>query len=126
MTVPVEEVPPATEVGLTVTLVKAAGLIVKLAVGLVPFKLAVMVALVTAPTAAVVTVKVAVVAPDATVKVAGTVALVELDDRLTTVPDAPAAELIVTVPVDVFPPMTDVGFKVTKVAVMGLIVSVAV
>lgn len=63
-----------------------------------------MVAVVELETALVVTVKVAVVDPAATVTEAGTVAELELDDRLTTLPPVGAGPLIVTVPVDDAPP----------------------
>ena len=75
-----------------------------------------------------VTVKVPVVAPAATVTEAGTVAAdVLLDVRLTTNPPTGAAELSVTVPVELpIPPVTDVGLSDTAVNVGGLTVSVAV
>lgn len=60
-------------------------------------------------TAVVDTVIVPVVAPAATVTLAGSVAIAVLDVRLTTAPPAGAGPFRVTVPVDVDPPMTDVG-----------------
>jgi hypothetical protein len=78
-------------------------------------------------TGLVVTVKVAVVAPPATVTVAGSVAAaVLLLDRVTTAPAAAAGPFKVTVPVDVVPPITEAGFKVTEVSVAAVIVRVAV
>jgi len=77
-TVPVEELPPTTDVGLMVREVTVGGLIVRTAVWEVLFAVAVMVAFVCAATATVVIVKLAVVAPAATVTVAGTVAELEL------------------------------------------------
>ena len=77
-------------------------------------------------TPVVLTVNVAVVAPAATVTEAGTVALVLLDDRVTAAPPVPAALERVTVPVEEFPPETDVGLTATEVTVGPLIVSVAV
>jgi len=66
-------------------------------------------------TARVVTVNVAVVAPATTVTLAGTVAAaVLLLDSVTTAPPAGAAPLSVTVPVEVPPPVTDVGFKLIE------------
>ena len=58
------------------------------------------------------TVKVAVFAPAATVTVAGTVALAELEVSATTDPPVGAAELRVTVAVEVKPPVTLVGDNV--------------
>jgi hypothetical protein len=69
-TVPVEGVPPITDVGLTATEVKAAAVTVRLAVRLVP-RVPVIVAVVVELTGLVVTVKVAVVAFAATVTLAG-------------------------------------------------------
>jgi len=78
-------------------------------------------------TVLVVTVNVAVVAFAATVTEAGTCAAALLLDSVTTVPPAGAAELNVTVPVDVaLPPTTLVGFSVKPVTVRGFTVSVAV
>jgi len=90
------------------------------------FRLAVIVAEVDDETPVVLTVNVAVVAPAATVTEAGTVALVLLDDRVTAAPPVPAALERVTVPVEEFPPETDVGLTATEVTVGPLIVSVAV
>jgi hypothetical protein len=58
--------------------------------------------------------------------VAGTEADGFPDERNTTVPAALAAPLSVTVPVEFFPPSTDVGFKVTAETDTGLTVKVAV
>lgn len=67
-----------------------------------------------------------VLAPAATVTVAGTVALAVLEVKVTAVPPVGAIPLKVTVPVEVAPPWTDVGFNETAVRTAGLIVSVAV
>lgn len=72
------------------------------------------------------TVKVAVVAPEATVTVEGTVADELLEDRLTAKPLDGAGPLIVTVPVDVPPPVTDVGLRLMPVRAGGVMVSLAV
>ena len=62
----------------------------------------------------VVIVKFAVVVPEATVTLAGTcAAAVLLLDRVTTAPPVGAAPAKVTVPVDEFPPTTEVGLTVT-------------
>lgn len=75
----------------------------------------------------VVTVKTPDVAPGAIVIEAGTVAaVVLLDDSDTTAPLAGAGESMVTVPVDVPPAVTAVGFNVTLEAIGGLTTSEAV
>lgn len=76
-----------------------------------------MVAVAFAETATVLTVNVAEVAPAATVTVAGTVADVELELRLTGYPPVGAALEMVTVPVLLVPPTTLVGFNVTLLTV---------
>ena len=79
-------------------------------------------AVVAAATGDVVTVKVPVVAPAATDTLEGTTAL-ELDDvRVTTVPPAGAGPLIVTVPVDDVPPVTEVGAREIAVRFEAVIV----
>jgi len=65
------------------------------------------------PIAVVVAVKVAVVAPAATVTVAGTVTAALLELRVTTVPPVGAAPVIVTVPVELVPPATLAGLKLS-------------
>jgi hypothetical protein len=71
--------------------------------------------LVWAVTVFVVTVKVAVVFPEVTVTLAGTVATaVELLERVTTVPAEGAGPVIVTVPVEGTPPLTEVGLNVSE------------
>lgn len=90
VTVPVEGLPPGTDVGERVMLLTPAGLIVRVAVTEVLPSEAVIVALVTDETLFVLTVKVAVVEPAATVTVAGTVALPMLDFRFTRSPPAGA------------------------------------
>jgi hypothetical protein len=65
-----------------------------------------------------VTVKVAVVALAATVTLAGTCAAAALLlDRVTTAPPAGAGPFRVTVPVEVLPPIVEVGLSVTEVSV---------
>lgn len=69
-------------------------------------------------TVEVLTVNVAVAEPAVTVTLAGTVATAELLlDSVTLAPPAGAGPLRVTVPVEVLPPGTDVGFKVTELSV---------
>lgn len=113
-TVPVEVAPPNTDAGLMLTDASTEAVTVKPAVWVVP-KVAEMVSDVLPATGLVVTVKVAVVAPGATVTLAGTLAAaVLLLDRMTTVPPAGAGPFNVTVPVDVPPPNTDAGLKLTE------------
>jgi hypothetical protein len=114
LTVPVDEAPPTTEAGLTVTPlplpVSVGAVTVKLAVLLTPY-VPVIVTVALAATGVVVTVKLAVVAPAATVTLAGTcAALVLLLDSVTIAPPAGAAAAKVTVPVDEVPPTTEFGF----------------
>lgn len=125
-TVPVADVPPTMEVGVTVRLDKDAPLIVKAALWVTAPKVPEIVAVVVAPTALVVTVNEADVVPAATVTEAGNVALVLLDDRLTVVPIAGAGPLRITVPIEGAPPTTDVGERVRLVNTGGVTVMVAV
>jgi hypothetical protein len=109
VTVPVELLPPTTEVGLLVTDDRLAAFTVKVAVLATP-RVAVITEEVFAATPRVVTVNVAEVLPAATVTLAGTVAAaVLLLERVTTAPPVGAAPLSVTVPVELFPPTTVVG-----------------
>src|SRR6185503_5394134 len=92
-----------------------------------------MVADVALVTVRVVMVKFALVAPALTVTLAGTIALGLLLDRATVAPPVGAALVNVTVPCDVLPPVTVVGFKVSAERLAGgggggtgLTVSVAV
>jgi hypothetical protein len=101
-------------------------LIVSAAVAEVLFAVAVIVAVVAPATAVVDTVKVAVVAPAAMVTVLGTVADVELLVRAMLRPPVGAADPIVAVPVEEFPPTTEVGATVIDVKLGGAIVKVAV
>jgi hypothetical protein len=126
VTVPVEAAPPRTELGFNVNAVKVGGVTVRVALAEAPFAEAPMLTEAFDATATVVTVNVAVVAPAATVTLAGTVALALLEVSATESPPVAAAELIVTVPVDVAPPSTDVGFNVTPVTSGPSTVSVAV
>jgi len=126
VTVPVEEFPPTTEVGLKASEDTVGAVIVSVAVALVLFAVAVIVAVVFVATAVVVTVNVAVVAPAATVTEAGTVADVELLVSETLSPPVGAAELIVTVPAEDDPPATEAGLRLSEDTVGAVIVSVAV
>jgi hypothetical protein len=78
-------------------------------------------------TARVVIVKVAEVLPAGTVTEAGTVAAaILLLVNETMIPPAGADEARVTVPVDVAPPVTEVGFKLKELSVSGETVNAAV
>jgi len=124
--VPVEDVPPITEAGLTVTPVRVAGLMVRVAVTDVPFRVAVIVADVDVATAVVVIVAVAEVAPAGTTMVAGGVALPLLEVNVMVSPPAGAGPFKVTVAVDDVPPITEVGLTVIEVITAGVTVSVVV
>jgi len=116
VTVPVDDAPPVTVVGLKLTELGAGGLTVSPAVCVVVLKVAEMVTGVLLATGLVLTVNVAVVAFAATVTLAGTVAAaVLLLASVTTSPPVGAGPLIVTVPVDEVPPVTVVGLRVTEV-----------
>jgi len=118
-------VPPTTLLRLSVSVRVFTAVTVKTAVALVLPCVAVIVEVVFAETANDVAVNVAVVAPAGTVTVAGTVAAaVLLDVSETIVPPAGAAAPSVTVPVEVLPPVTVDGYKVSAIA--GIIVSVDV
>jgi hypothetical protein len=119
VTVPVDEFPPTTIVGLTVTADSddggGGGDTVNVAVRLAPPYAPLIVTGVDAATDAVVTVNVALVAPAATVTLAGTVAAaVLLLVSVTTAPPAGAALVNVAVPVEPFPPTTLVGLTASE------------
>ncbi len=124
--VPVEDVPPTTDVGETAMLVRVGTVMVRVAVLDVPANVPVIVTEVLVDTAVVVIANVALLDPAATVTVAGRVALVLLELSATTLPPGPAGPVRVAVPVEPVPPMTDVGLTETLDSVAGVIVSVAV
>jgi hypothetical protein len=126
VTVPVEETPPITVVGLMVTLERDGGLIVNVAFDVLPDSVAEMVSVATDATARVVTVNVPEVAPATTVTVPGTVALAALELSVIAIPPVGAGPLRVTVPVEEVPPVTVAGESVRPVSVGGLIVRLAV
>jgi hypothetical protein len=120
VTVPWEELPPVTLVGLTPSDERATGgggggvpacVTVSVAVRVTPSD-AEMVTEVDALTEEVATVKVALAAPAGTVTLAGTLATAELLlESATTAPPDGAAPLNVTVPWEALPPVTLVGFS---------------
>lgn len=117
VTVPVELLPPVTVLGFRVTeeiVVDAGGLMVSVACRVLLPSVAVIVAVVVEVTDVVVAVKFALVDPDGTVTLLGTVAAELSLLRLTTVPPDGAAALRVTVPVELLPPVTVDGFKLTE------------
>lgn len=124
-TVPVDDAPPVTEVGFRETEDSVGAVIVSIA-DFVPPYVADTLTDVRDATGAVVIVNVAVVAPAETVTLAGTLAAVLLSVNVTTTPPAGAAPLSLTVPVELLPPMTEVGLKLSVVTAGGLTVSVAV
>ena len=116
VTVPVEDLPPATLVGLTDTedkdaAVVDAGFTVSVADRNTPPSDAVMLTKVEAVTELVVSVKLALVAPAATVTLAGTLTAAEASESETSTPPLGAAALKVTVPVEELPPTTLVGLS---------------
>ena len=109
-TVPVDEFPPRTLVGFSVTEPSVVGVTVKPADWVAPY-VPEMLASVEDDTGMVVTLKSAVIAPPATVTFAGTCAALLLLANVTTAPPVGAAPFRVTVPVEFVPPTTEVGFN---------------
>ena len=102
-------------------------LMLNVAVFVTPPDVAVMVAEVLAVTCVVVTVKLTELAPAGTKTLAGTFAMEGLLlVRLTATPPTGAGPLRVTVPVEEFPPLTDVGDSVREERLGGLTVIVVV
>jgi len=124
VTVPVEDLPPATLVGLNVRDVSVGGLTVSDAVCELPFRVPVIVAWVAVATAVDLTVKFAVLFPDATVTDAGTVTAFWLLDSLTTKPAFGAGPESVKVPVAEAPPSTEDGLTLTDWITVGLTMTV--
>jgi hypothetical protein len=124
--VPVDELPPWSEVGERVNPVRPGGVMVRVVFTDVEPSVAVMVAVADVATTEVVIVNVPVEAPAAMVTVDGTTALELLEVKFTTVPPAGAALFKVTVPVEGVPPSTDVGETDTAVGTRGVKVSDAV
>jgi hypothetical protein len=123
--VPVDGLPPTTVGGFNVILASPSGLIFIVADSLTPLRLPVMVASAELDTAAVFTVNVVDDDPAVTVTEAGTTALVMLEDNAIFVPPVGAGPLNVAVPVEGFPPTTEVGDRETLASVGGLMATVA-
>jgi hypothetical protein len=126
VTVPVEEFPPITDVGDTDTVERAAGVMVNVATWLAPLSVAVICAAVDEETPVVVTVNVVVLDPAGIVTELGTVALALFDLSAIAKPPVGAGPLRVNVPVEGFPPTTDVGERLSGVRLGASIVKVAV
>ena len=126
VTVPVDERPPPTEVGLRVKLVGIASCTFKVVVTLALSAIAVIVAFIVLATGTVVTVKVAVVLPTGTVIDNGTLAAALFDSRPTCSPPVGAGTLSVNVATEDVPPPTLVGETVRLANTGGKIVKVAV
>jgi hypothetical protein len=125
VSVPAEDAPPPTAVGLKVTDKSAAGVVEITTVLDTPASVAVIVEDSLAATPSVVTVKVAVFAFVATVTVAGTVAQVVSElVSATAKPVAPALPFKVIVPVTLLPPTTRVALSDTADNDAGCTVSV--
>jgi hypothetical protein len=124
VTVPVEGAPAMTEVGLRTRDAMSAGLTVMDAVTLICCFTAEIVTGVAAATPRVVTANVTEVAPAGTVTKAGTVAAAVFElKRKTGTPPAGAADEIVTVPVEGFPPTIVAGASVRPVGSGAVAVS---
>jgi hypothetical protein len=109
VTVPIDFVPPTTELGAIDTPFKVGGLMVNCAVFVTPDKTPLILAEVVLCTPDVEILKFADVEPAATVTDAGTVAKVPLELRLILIPPSGAALLRVAEPIADAPPMTEVG-----------------
>jgi hypothetical protein len=123
VTVPRLEAPPTTLTGETVKLMMLGGKTVKVADFEAPYSVPVIVTPVDTFTVEVVAVNVAVRAPAATVALEGTFTIELPEESATAVPPLGAATERVTVPVEVVPPVTAVGFIVTLARDVGFSVS---
>lgn len=124
VTVPVDEFPPATGFGLRTMDDSLGSLITRPVLCVVPQK-AVIVAVVLLVTGLVVTMKVAVVWPAGMVTEAGTWAAALSEESVTSAPPVGAGPLIVTVPVDGVPPITEVGLRLTELKTIAVTVKFA-
>lgn len=111
VTVPVDALPPITVVGDKLSPMSVGGLIVNVPVTDLPLTVAVIVEVVFAATGVALTVKVPLDEPAGTVKLVGTVALDELELNATDNPAVGAGKVSDTVPVELLPPISDVGAR---------------
>ena len=117
--VPTEPMPPVTETGLNVSDEMTAGLTVNVPFTLLAPSVAVTVTTVCVATPTVVAVNVCDVLPAGTVTVPGTVTDGLPLFKETVIPPAGATWLIVTVPVELVPPVTAAGVKLRIVTAVG-------
>ena len=125
VTCPVADAPPFTTEGVTLTDTSDGAVTVRDAVCEVPFNCPVMVAITCPLTGVVVMLKVALVLPAATVTVAGVTATTFVEDKLTTTPPAGDGPFNVTVPVEAFPPPTELGESVRLAGRFGVMLRAA-
>ncbi len=125
VTAPVEEPPPCSVLGLSTKDESVAGVIVNVADSDSPLSVPVMSTFVWEFTPMVVTVNVALGLPAARLTDEGTVAAeFPLESEMLT-PLGPGTPLSVKVPVELVPPCTDVGFKLSEARAAGFTVSLA-
>lgn len=121
-TVPVEEAPPLTVVGLRLKAMRVGGVTVSVVVFVTDPLVAVMVTSSCSATVVVVTLNVASLCPGSTVTDFGTVTAELSLERETTRPFVPASPVRVTVPVVGILPSTSAGSTLTSTRVGGVIV----
>jgi hypothetical protein len=126
VTVPVDDVPPGTDVGLTVTELMNGGSIVSDTLNVVPFKVAETVTVWVVATGTVIALNVAVVAPATTVTLAGTVQLALFEANVKVTPPAAAGAFNVIVLTELPPPTTDAVLALSVKLTVPVIVRTAV
>lgn len=124
--VALEDEPPATELGFRLRLLKVGGVIVNFADADAPFAVAVMVGVMVVATGEVWTVNVTEVEAATTVMLAGTTAAALFELKLTFTPPDGAGPSRAIVPVELMPPTSVAGAKLTFDGTGGMTTSVAV